>query len=107
MTLLLRSSGGFNVNHSCFFKSDYGGIHFRYIAQDCDGRSNQNSRRYKQQERGWCAAFISLLQTEVFGLSLFVNGNVRIGVFPERKKILIGLACGDFVAHHRLCASKL
>jgi len=30
-----------------------------------------------------------LLQPGVLGYGLFQNGNIRVGVFPERQKILI------------------
>ena len=49
----------------------------------------------------------SLAQLSVFGLGLLVDGDVGICFFPEGKEILIRLACGCLVAHHRLRAAQL
>jgi hypothetical protein len=39
------------------------------------------------------------MQPGVLGFDLFVDGDVGIGVFPEREELLIRLARGSLVAH--------
>ena len=48
-----------------------------------------------------------LLQLRVLGFGLPVDGNVRIGIFPEGEEVLIRLARGVLVAHHLVSAGKL
>lgn len=53
------------------------------------------------------ARFADSPQLGVFNLGLLIDRNIRIGVFPEGEKILIRLACGSLVAHHRLRTAEL
>ena len=46
------------------------------------------------------------LQFGVFGASLLENGNIRIGVLPEGKEILVGFARARFIAGKSAGASK-
>lgn len=48
-----------------------------------------------------------LLQLRVLRLSLVTDGNVRIGVFPQRQKFLVRRAALGSVAPHRVGASEL
>jgi hypothetical protein len=48
-----------------------------------------------------------LAQHRVLGFSSLKDGDVRIGVFPQREEILIRLARGCVVAPHRLRSSEL
>src|SRR5271154_3587608 len=45
------------------------------------------------------------LQLRVLGLGLLKDGDVGIGVFPEREEILIGRLGLHGVALHRICAA--
>jgi len=48
-----------------------------------------------------------LLQLRVLGLGLFQNGDVGVGVFPEREEVLISRLCFDRAALHRVGATEL
>jgi len=48
-----------------------------------------------------------LLQLRVLPLGIFENRDIRVGVLPKRKKILIGLAGAIFLSSHSLRASEL
>ena len=48
-------------------------------------RPSQRTHRLPQ-----CTNSRSLLQFRVFGFGLFQDGHVRVGVFPQREKILVG-----------------
>jgi hypothetical protein len=50
---------------------------------------------------------IQLLEFCILGFGLPEYRNVRVSIFPERKKVLIRLAGGRLVAHHHLCASEM
>src|SRR5437868_15325428 len=47
------------------------------------------------------------LQLCVLRLGLLQDGNVGVGVFPERKEVLIGALCFGCVAVHCVGATKL
>lgn len=48
-----------------------------------------------------------LLEPRVFALSLLVDGDIGIGIFPESEEIIVGLTCCYFVADHHLRPAKL
>src|SRR5208282_2379743 len=61
---------------------------------------------FKVETRSKRLIALPVVQLRVLCLGLFENGNIRVGVFPEREEVLIGSASSGCFVLHGVCTGQ-